>query len=170
MMSFLARRAALALAVFALASCGGGSSREHVQTAELPEADQAAVSGDWPLETTTSAFLVKTDAQWQQLWSERQAMLVCEDYAPYNDAACAASGPPAVDFSKYSLVGLLLRPALYFVDPTPTEVFLENDGRVLVVEYEYHTPYKVPFYLYTGTRFFLVPRTEAELSARPKEV
>jgi hypothetical protein len=154
-----------------LASCGGGTDEEEVQTIALSEGDEAAVGGDWPLDTTTSAFLIKSDEQWQQVWSERKAMLVCDSVnAPYNDAACAADAAPAIDFSKNSLVGLMINGVLVFQGPTPKRVFHERDGQVLVVEYEYHNPYHVPFYLYTQTRFFLVPRTDAELSARAKEV
>jgi len=163
-------RLAMTLATAAvLASCGGDSVDE-VPITELAESDLAVLYGDWPLDTTTRAFLVKTDAEWQQAWSERKAVLVCEVYTPYNDAACAADSPPAIDFSRYSLVGLLLNPVMGFGDPTPTRVFHEQDGRVLVVQYEYHNPYHVPFYLITQTRFFLVPKTDAELAAEATEI
>jgi hypothetical protein len=172
-MSSWMHRLALATASAAavmLASCGG-SDEEEVQTTELAESDQAVLGGDWPLDAETSAFLIKTDAEWQQAWAERKAVLVCDSVvAPYNDAACAADSAPAIDFSTYSLVGLLIAPARVFIAPTPRRVFLEQDGHVLVVQYEYHNTYHVGFYNYTGTRFFLVPKTEAELSAQAKEV
>src|ERR1700741_2763764 len=113
-------------ATFALTSCGGGSNTHDVAVTEFFESDQLTLSGDWPLDTGTRAFLITNDEEWQLAWNNRKATLVCETYTPYNERACAASSPPAVDFSKYSVVGLLLNPVSYFVAPTPRRVFIDE--------------------------------------------
>ena len=121
---------------------------------------------------SASASSPSRRAGWRvvQTFPNRKANLVCESYTPYNEQACAASAPPVVNFSEYSIVGLLLNPVSYFVAPTPMRVFVDEDARLLVVEYEYGTSLKAPFYYVTGTRFFLVPRTDAQLNARAKKV
>jgi hypothetical protein len=153
-----------------LASCGGGSSKTDQPVTELSASDNAVLSGDWPQDTPTRAFIVRNDEEWQAAWQDRKATLNCESYADYNRAACAADSPPAIDFSKYSLVGLLLNPVSYFKDPTPDEVFLDDEDHNLVVRYSYSVTYHVPAQLVTGTRFFLVPATDLPLDAEAKDV
>lgn len=161
---------ALALAAaFTLAACGGGDAEKDVEVTELPTEDQYVLSGDWPLDTSTRAFLVRNDEEWAQAWADRKAQLQCGTATPYNDLACAADAPPAVDFSKYSLVGLLIHPVYFFDSPSPAHVFADDDNRKMVVEYAYHHTYKVPYYFVTGTRFFLVPKTEFTLKAMAKD-
>lgn len=162
----------LAIAAMALlASCGGGSSKTDQPVTELSESDNAVLSGSWELRGDTRAFIVRSDTEWQAAWLERKAQLVCDHLnAPYNDEACAADGPPTIDFSRYSLIGLIVTPVGYFHDTPPDEVFTADDDHKLVVRYAYYIVYKVPYYLVTGTRFFLVPKTDLPLDARAKDV
>jgi hypothetical protein len=162
---------AAAAATLALTSCGGGDGSESQQVAvtEFAPADQPVLAGDWPLDATTRAFLVQSADEWQQAWVARKAVLNCEAFASYNAPACQATSPPAVDFSRYAVVGLLLNPVYYFVAPSPARVALEGDGSSLVVEYRYANSFRAPFFHVTGTRFFLVPRADARLKARATE-
>jgi hypothetical protein len=156
------------VATVLLASCGGGDSKTDVTVTELSASDNATLSGDWPLDGRTEAFIVRDDSEWQARWHVRKADIICGEFWPYNDAACAADTPPTIDFSKYSVVGLLLNPVDYFDEPTPDRVFVENDDE-LVVRYSIHTDYHVPSQLVTGTRFFLVPKTDLPLKAEVKD-
>lgn len=154
-----------------LASCGGSDSTTDQPVTELSATDNAVLSGNWELQGNTRAFIVRSDAEWQSVWLDRKAQLVCDHLnAPYNDDACAADGPPVIDFAKYSLVGLLVTPVGYFHDTPPDEVFTDDGDHKLVVRYTYSIVYKVPYYLVTGTRFFLVPKTELPLDAQAKDV
>lgn len=152
-----------------LASCGGSDSKTDQPVTELSASDNAVLRGDWPLDGQTKAFIARDDAEWQAIWSARKTQLMCGDAWPYNDAACAADAPPAIDFSRYSVIGLLLHPVLYFKDPTPDEVFIEGADK-LVVKYSYSTTFHVPAQLVTITRFFLVPKTDLPLDADAKDV
>lgn len=157
------------LAMSLLASCGGGDSKTDVPVTELSAADNDTLSGDWPLDARTKAFIVRDDAEWQAIWHDRKAYITCGEFWFYNDAACAADVPPTIDFSKYSLVGLLLNPVEFFDEPTPDGVFVDNDRDKLVVRYSIYTTYHVPALLITGTRFFLVPKTDLPLEAEVKD-
>jgi hypothetical protein len=151
--------------------CGGGDVRQEVQVAEVPIAQQAALTGDWPLQGKTSAFIVRDDQSWKQVWDARKADIDCSlpNAKPYNVAACNSDTPPAIDFTQYALVGVLLDPLYYFVPPSPSDIFIDESANALVLSYQYRQVIRVPFFLVTGTRFILVPKTSPRLSARPSE-
>lgn len=165
------RRGIAMAAMLLLASCGGGDSKTDQPVTELSASDNAVLSGNWEVDGTTRAFIVRSDAEWQAVWQDRKSQLVCDHVnAPYNDAACAADEPPAIDFAKYSLVGLLTGYVYYFDEPSPDRVFIDSDDDTLVVRYAVYTTFHVPSQLVTGTRFFLVPKTDLPLDAQAKDV
>jgi hypothetical protein len=160
----------LALSVVAaLASCGGGDESQtasNVSLTELQLTDQQRFSlqGDWPIgNDATRAFLVRSQSEWDQKWSERRASVNCNPpVISYNQALCSSDGPPPVDFSRYSLVALLLTSVFHFDEPTPRSIY-QDDGGPLSVSYRYISPSKAPFFITVEGRFFLVPRTTAAL-------
>ncbi len=166
--------AAILASSFLASSCGGGgeggNSIQSATVTEFSASDQYVLNGDWPLESTTRSFLVSSDDEWQQTWKSRRAALSCSSAVPYNEQACGADSPPIVDFSRYSVVGILLSPAYYFRTPNPTRVAIDVSNNTLILEYSYSNPHKAPFYYQTNSRFFLVPKTNAQLSSRPGEV
>jgi hypothetical protein len=161
-------------ACYMLASCGGGGSDDDLQQAapitEMSASDQSVLAGDWPLATATRAFLIHNDMEWQQAWNERKASLTClPTPMSYNQAACSAGAPPSIDFTTYALIGIVCQITWQFGTPTPMQIFSQDNGNSMVVEYTYSAMTR-PTFNVPGARFFLIPKTGAQLIAHSKEV
>ena len=172
-MQTLARRIATVFTIAVLVSCGGTEENEQLVPVTAVSAEQrSGLLGDWPLRSETASLIVRDHKEWEAVWQERMAGLAdrCGTAYPNTEGFCGAKVPPPIDFSRYTLVGLLLTPLCSFALPTPTRVAMDTRANVLIVEYQYSDTYKTPFYLITDTHFFLVPKTDARLDARPSKV
>ena len=173
-MAFILRVSISMCVCYMLVSCGGGGSDDNLQQAlpiaEMSASDQSVLAGDWPIALATRAFLIHSDAEWQQAWNERKASLTClPTPMGYNQAACSAGAPPSIDFTTYALIGIVCQITWQFGTPTPTRIFSQDNGNSVVVEYTYSQMTR-PTFNTPGARFFLIPKTSAQLISHPKEV
>ena len=91
----------VAVTAVSVVGCGGGGSDSGASTSiselQLTDQERASLQGDWQLGgKQTTAFIVRTSDEWNQVWAQRKAAVACSPTAaPYNQAVCESAGPPS---------------------------------------------------------------------------
>ncbi len=157
-------------AAVALVACSGSEEgTQDLSTTGLPASAQPAVAGDWAISTgNTRAVAARSTAEWQAVWTDRRTQINCD--LTFNQAACAATTAPNIDFSNHDLVGIALSSHCAFATSNPSRVFLDFSSDKLVVEFSYACVFKTPlFQEATKTMFFLVPKSSSAIELRGSE-
>jgi len=149
---------------FLLCACGGGSEDTPVQPTPFSSDARTTLSGEWP--TAVNYYLVRDQQHWDQVWTQRRAGMDCS--RSYNVSACQASSPPAVDFTRFMVVGVYLDRVFTFVgQPQHIRAFRDSEG--LFVEFRSSpqvasgaNPAAEP-----AGEFFLLPSTLETVTFRP---
>lgn len=155
-------RAGAFIASTLVAACGGGESSEQSYR-RFSQAQEAQLAGDW--DAQPDSIVVKDAAAWQSRWQQRRSAIDCT--SSYNQAACATADPPAVDFTKYAVVGSFAGRSCTFEKPEdPAHVFTESDPSELVVEVGWMCASSLPFVGPPANLFVLVHQTELPIVVR----
>src|SRR4029450_10721057 len=113
-----------------VAACGGGSdtTRAPVAATAFSSSARAVLSGDWS--GPYPYFLVRDAQHWSQAWAERSASIDCS--LSQNAAACQSGSPPAVDFTRFMVIGVYLGQSWTFSKRAqPIDVFRQATGLVV---------------------------------------